>query len=101
MKIVDIARDEATEMIIGKTLGSHCDFQLSSTLWRSQFSMSDCNQPTARAPSDIGFGKLPWETRRYMLLRDRPILAITAGSLSTLLFIFKPLRAVKDAPEAH
>jgi hypothetical protein len=49
--------------------------------------MSDSSQPIALSPKEIGFGMVLFEQRKYILLRLKPVLSITAGSLSILLVI--------------
>jgi hypothetical protein len=56
--------------------------------------MSDSSQPTARPPKGTGLGNVPSEMRMYMVLRDRPTLALTAGSLNMVYFIQTSLSVI-------
>jgi hypothetical protein len=68
LKLVDGADDETAGVVLRLRLGrveghgTHSDLRLISTRSDNHASISTSSQPTDRAPSRIGLGKLPWDT---------------------------------------
>ena len=65
--------------------------RLASIRFTSHWLISASIHPTALPPSDIGAGKLPSATRRYMVERESPVRALTVGSLRIVVTMLRLL----------